>query len=224
MTSTRYAGPTELTTSQADDLALLAKLDLTLDVDSEVSKEVLRDDDDPGSDGDEALKATLMSLKDMALADVPSAELLVAVRDAATKALNLWERSRQARDYYKTQYRRVSQEKNGLVDNMKKLRAHVNMCRPAVDDLKVRCLPSSPSPASSFDRTISSTPLPSAGAVRSPAEEGIIGPHGARQTQGAGALVGRGRGVGPRQLGQGEEARRSARGQQNRRRGRVPRR
>ena len=156
MASTRYAGPTELTTSQADDLALLAKLDLTLDVDSEVSKEVLRDDD-PGSDGDEALKATLMSLKDMALADVPSAELLVAVRDAATKALNLWERSRQARDYYKTQYRRVSQEKNGLVDNMKKLRAHVNMCRPAVDDLKVRCLPSSPFPASSVNRTIPST-------------------------------------------------------------------
>ena len=136
---TNVASITELTTSQADDLALLTRLDLMSveGVDRDVSKEVIRDDDVGPGGGEGVLRAALVALKDAALND-PSAEQSVALRDAAAAALSILERSQQTLDYYKTQYRRVSQEKNGLVDSVKKLRTHVNACKPAVDDLKVR--------------------------------------------------------------------------------------
>lgn len=60
------------------------------------------------------------------------------MRAVAGRAQATWDKFRKERDYHRMHHRRVVQEKNKLIDDLKRLRGHLRSYEPTIEELKRR--------------------------------------------------------------------------------------
>ena len=60
------------------------------------------------------------------------------MREVAGKAQATWDKFRKERDFHRMHHHRVVQEKNKLIDDLKRLRNHLRSYEPTIDEMKRR--------------------------------------------------------------------------------------
>lgn len=65
-------------------------------------------------------------------------EQVEKMRDVAGRAQSTWDKFRKERDYHRMHHKRVVQEKNKLINDLKRLRTHLRSYEPTIDELKRR--------------------------------------------------------------------------------------
>jgi sperm-associated antigen 16 protein len=65
-------------------------------------------------------------------------EQVVSMREVAAKAQATWDKFRKERDFHRMHHQRVLQEKNKLVEDIRRLKNHMRSYEPAIDELKKR--------------------------------------------------------------------------------------
>lgn len=65
-------------------------------------------------------------------------EQVEKMREVANRAQTTWDKFRKERDFHRMHHKRVVQEKNKLIDDIKKLRNHMRSYEPAIEELKRR--------------------------------------------------------------------------------------
>jgi WD40 repeat protein len=65
-------------------------------------------------------------------------EQVEKMREVANKAQGTWDKFRKERDFHRMHHQRVIQEKNKLVDDIRRLRNHMRSYEPAIEELKRR--------------------------------------------------------------------------------------
>jgi sperm-associated antigen 16 protein len=65
-------------------------------------------------------------------------EQVEKMREVANKAQATWDKFRKERDFHRMHHQRVIQEKNKLVDDIRRLRNHMRSYEPAIEELKRR--------------------------------------------------------------------------------------
>eukprot|EP01040_Poterioochromonas_malhamensis_P010630 gene10630-11576_t len=65
-------------------------------------------------------------------------EQVEKMRQVASKAQATWDKFRKERDYHRMHHQRVVQEKNKLIDDIRRLRNHMRSYEPAIEELKKR--------------------------------------------------------------------------------------
>lgn len=63
-------------------------------------------------------------------------EQVEKMRQVATKAQTTWDKFRKERDFHRMHHKRVCQEKNKLLDDIKRLRNHLRSYEPMIEELK----------------------------------------------------------------------------------------
>jgi sperm-associated antigen 16 protein len=63
---------------------------------------------------------------------------LAHAQEVATKAQSQWEKLRRERDFHRMHHKRVAQEKNRLIGDMKRLKAHFESFDPTLKELRAR--------------------------------------------------------------------------------------
>jgi len=58
------------------------------------------------------------------------------MREVATKAQSTWDQFRKERDFHRMHHKRVVQEKNKLITDLRRLRNHLRAYEPTIDELK----------------------------------------------------------------------------------------
>jgi WD40 repeat protein len=58
------------------------------------------------------------------------------MREVATKAQSTWDKFRKERDFHRMHHKRVVQEKNKLITDLRRLRNHLRSYEPTIDELK----------------------------------------------------------------------------------------
>lgn len=65
-------------------------------------------------------------------------EQVEKMRDVAGRAQTTWDKFRKERDFHRMHHKRVLQEKNKLINDLKRLKAHLRSYEPTIDELKRR--------------------------------------------------------------------------------------
>jgi sperm-associated antigen 16 protein len=65
-------------------------------------------------------------------------EQLEKMRDVAGRAQSTWDKFRKERDFHRMHHKRVVQEKNTLINDLKRLRTHLRSYEPTIEELKRR--------------------------------------------------------------------------------------
>jgi len=60
------------------------------------------------------------------------------MREVAGRAQSTWDKFRKERDFHRMHHKRVVQEKNKLIDDLKRLRNHLRSYEPTIEELKRR--------------------------------------------------------------------------------------
>ena len=63
---------------------------------------------------------------------------LAQATEVAAKAQSTWDRFRRERDFHRMHHKRVVHEKNRLIVDIKRLRAHYEQYEPTIEELKVK--------------------------------------------------------------------------------------
>jgi len=61
---------------------------------------------------------------------------MIEAKEVAAKARGTWDKFRKERDFHKMHHKRVVQEKNKLIDNIKRLKKHVSTFEPTLGELR----------------------------------------------------------------------------------------
>ena len=65
-------------------------------------------------------------------------EQVEKMRDVAGRAQSTWDKFRKERDFHRMHHKRVVQEKNKLINDLKRLRTHLRSYEPTIEELKRR--------------------------------------------------------------------------------------
>lgn len=65
-------------------------------------------------------------------------EQVEKMREVAARAQSTWDKFRKERDYHRMNHRRVVQEKNKLIDDIRRLKTHMESYEPTLEELKKR--------------------------------------------------------------------------------------